>query len=128
MGRMILSVVAGFATWSAVWLICNLLVSTAIPDAFGEDDLSPSPGVLVLLLGVAIVCSLVGGFVTARLSRAKPVRNAVLLGVLLLAVGIFEEAQLWDAMPAWYHLIFLASLLPGAYVGARLRPKPGAAA
>jgi hypothetical protein len=40
--------------------------------------------------------------------------------VLLLVVGIYFQSQYWHVMPLWYHLIFLALLIPMCFVGARL--------
>jgi hypothetical protein len=38
--------------------------------------------------------------------------------VLQLGLGIFFQAQYWQLMPLWYHLPFLALLLPGNVYGA----------
>ncbi len=121
MGRTILSIIIGFVTWSVLWLLSNAVVAAISPEAFGDDDLSVSPVVLVVFLILALVFSVAAGFLTASISRAKPVRNALALGVLLLAVGIGMQSQYWEAVPLWYHLIFLVLLLPGAYAGGRLR-------
>ena len=34
------------------------------------------------------------------------------LTVLQLGIGIFAEVSYWELMPVWYHLVFLALLVP----------------
>jgi hypothetical protein len=38
-----------------------------------------------------------------------------------LAVGSAFEASYWDMTPVWYHLVFLALLVPTTVLGGRLR-------
>jgi hypothetical protein len=42
------------------------------------------------------------------------------LAAVLLLVGIFVEIQYWNVMPVWYHLIFLAVLVPATLWGGRI--------
>jgi len=37
--------------------------------------------------------------------------------MLLLVAFIPEHVSLWDKFPVWYHLTFLASLVPLTYLG-----------
>jgi len=43
------------------------------------------------------------------------------LGVLQLAIGISFEVSYWAMLPVWYHLVFLALLLPGNVLGGAVR-------
>ena len=117
--RNILSVVAGFVVWTVLWLASNAAVTAAVPNAFGEDGATDSAGILVLFLVLSVVFSIVAGYLCVRLARKKPMRYALILGVLLLAVGIFVQIQFWDVMPVWYHLLFLTLLIPGVLIGAK---------
>jgi hypothetical protein len=47
--------------------------------------------------------------------------HAIALGAALLAIGILVQSQYWQLLPVWYHVIFLAGLLPVSLLGARLR-------
>jgi uncharacterized protein (DUF983 family) len=42
------------------------------------------------------------------------------MGTILLLVFIPEHASLWNKFPLWYHVTFLASLIPLCMVGGRL--------
>ena len=120
MARNILSVLAGFVVWTVLWLASNAAIAAAVPSAFGEDGSTDNAAILVLFLVLSVVFSIVAGYLCARLARTKPMRLAWSLGVLLLAVGIFVQLQFWDLMPLWYHLIFLALLVPGTLLGAKM--------
>ena len=121
MKRSILSVLAGFAVWTVLWLASNAAIAAAVPSAFGEDGSTDSAGILVLFLAFSVVFSIVGGYVCVTLAREKPRQLALILGVVLLAVGIFVQIQFWDVMPLWYHLLFLVLLIPGVLIGAAMR-------
>ncbi len=121
MVRNILSVLAGFAVWTVLWLTSNAAMAAAVPSAFAADGSTNSAGMLVLLLVFSVVFSIVAGYLCAMLARQKPMRLAWILGVLLLVVGIVVQLQFWDVMPLWYHLIFLALLLPATLFGAKIQ-------
>jgi hypothetical protein len=43
------------------------------------------------------------------------------LAVLQLLLGIGFEASAWNLMPVWYHLVFLALIIPATVMGGRKR-------
>jgi hypothetical protein len=46
---------------------------------------------------------------------------------LLLATGLGVQSSAWSQLPVWYHLAFLALLIPGCLGGMRLAPRPATA-
>ncbi|MGD2109159.1 MAG: hypothetical protein PVI86_07180 [Phycisphaerae bacterium] len=120
--RSIVSIVAGFVVWSVLWLVAGQVALGVAPAAFGENGATSHGGVLGGLLVASVICSLIGGLTVALIVRRSVTGHAVVLGVVLLAVGVAVQAQSWDAMPVWYHLLFLVLLLPLTVVGAQLRP------
>lgn len=119
--RSILAVLAGFLTWTVLWLTSNAAIAAALPDAFRADGSTDSAGILLVILLLSVVFSLIAGYVAAIVARRAIMKHALALGLLQLAVGLFVQIQYWNLMPLWYHLSFLALLLPGILVGARLR-------
>lgn len=117
--RNILSVLAGFVLWSALWLSANQALIAA--NAVGEDGATSSVPVLLLIIALSVVISVLSGYVTAALAREKAQKSALSLGALLLAVGIFVEATTWNLLPVWYHLGFLVLLIPAVQVGSKMR-------
>ena len=43
------------------------------------------------------------------------------LGILQLVLGLAVTVGAYASAPLWYHLVFLALLIPGNVIGARLR-------
>jgi hypothetical protein len=48
-------------------------------------------------------------------------RASLWLGLILLGVGMFVQAQYRYLMPLWYHLLFLLLLVPACMIGGQLR-------
>ncbi len=117
--RSILSVLAGFALWTVLSLASNAALAAAVPGVFREDGSTDSVGMLLLILVFSVVFSVIAGYVTALLAREKRKQHELALGLALLAVGIFVQIQYCDVMPVWYHVSFLAFLVPGVLLGAR---------
>ena len=81
---------------------------------------SPNPRVCCGVLALSVVCSLAGGFVSAKIDKVTSGRAALWLGVALVATGAFVQFNVWQQMPVWYHVIFLAALIPATLHGSRL--------
>ena len=126
MKRIVLAVIAGFALWSVLWLVVNASSAALAPGAFNEDGTTDSATVLLVVLILSIACSVGSGVLTAAIARTPSLGPAWVLGGLLLAVGVFFQVQYWDAMPLWYHIPFLALLIPGTLIGARFRSNKAA--
>ena len=113
----ILSVVAGYVTWTVVFLGG----SAGLRAAFGldADGATSDVGILLAYLLLSIVASLAAGVVTAKLAPRLPMRHVWILAALLLATGIPVQMTSWELLPAWYHLMFLAALVPVTVLGGR---------
>jgi MFS family permease len=118
--RTVLAIVAGFAVWSVLWLAANTAVTSISPDSFSDAGVTQSPGILLVFLAASLVCSLASGYTAGKIAPGAARRNALLLGVVLLAVGIFVESQYWSLVPLWYHGIFLIALIPVTLAGSRM--------
>lgn len=119
--RSILAVLAGDIIWTGLWLMTNAIVAAIAPASFGVDGSINSAGILFLILVLSVAISVAAGYSTARLARVNELTHALALGIVLLVIGIFVQSQYWDALPVWYHLSFLALLIPAAWLGGKLR-------
>lgn len=112
------AVVVGYALWTALWLGGNALFFSELAAKAQAGEAITSAGTLLWVLLLSLVCSLAAGAVVGAISRSKA---AVLTaGVLLLLTGIAVQASAWSLMPVWYHLVFLALIVPVVLVGGRL--------
>ena len=121
MTRIVLSVFVGFAVWSLLWLTANASSVVLVPEAYNEDGSTDSAFLLLVFLILSFAFSIGSGFLTAALARTRSLAPTWTLGGLLSAVGLLVAIQYWETMPLWYHIPFLALLIPGVLVGAKIR-------
>ena len=120
MANTLLSVVAGYITWTVVFLGGSAGIRAAFASAHTPDGGTTSAGVLLAYLALSGLASVLAGFVAARLSKGHVLRHLLILAGLLLATGIPVQISVWNTLPVWYHLAFLGALAPLTWVGGRL--------
>jgi hypothetical protein len=123
--RSVLAVVAGFAAWSALWLVGTVGVQTALASRIRPDQSTDDALVCSLLILLSVVCSMLAGWVTALVDQRRWFGASCAQALVLLAVGIAVEVATWKMLPAWYHVVFLILLVPATLAGARLRQRGG---
>ena len=122
MKPIVLGALGGYLVWSVLWLVFNALALTLFPavDAeFQETQAVSDTLYLALLLAASVVCSLAAGRVASMVGKQKAQQAVLWLAGLLLLTGIGVEAGSWNAMPVWYHLVFLVLLVPACLLGAQ---------
>jgi|ERR1043166_1650905 hypothetical protein len=132
MGRIILGVIVGFIAWSIIWVGGDEAIAKVLPDwygmhkiafekaAFNGTPFEASSSVLLFKLLHSVITSLISGYLAAIVANENR-RTTLFLGILLLAVGIAVEVSIWSLLPAWYHIIFLALLIPVTIAGGKLK-------
>ena len=119
MRRKIAGVVCGLVAWIVVATILNWLMRLGWP-GYAEAE-APMTFTLPMLLGrlaVGGLASVAAGAVLAWIAK-RDGSAAIVLGIVLTVMFLPVHYQLWDKFPAWYHVVFVASLLPLALLGAR---------
>ena len=71
---------------------------------------------------IGAVSSLGAGFVAAWITNRNGLATKALAAILLV-LFIPLHYSIWDRFPAWYHLVFLGSLVLVTLLGATLRPR-----
>ncbi len=124
MKKIIFGVLAGLVTWIVVASIGNRLLRVGIAGYTDvEATMAFTQPMLIARLVLGAVSSLVAGYVMAWTSGSSSAGTKVLAGVLLL-LFVPMHIALWTKFPAWYHLVFLASLVLLTFGGAKLRVLP----
>lgn len=116
--RTMSAIILGYIVWTALWLLGNAGLGAAgiVPkDTSMRIDSTVS---LCALLALSVASSLVAGLVARTISRRGPKLAAGILAILLLATGVAVQRSLSALMPMWYHVTFLALLIPVTWVGA----------
>ena len=118
--RAVIGVIAGYVTWSVVWFVGNRLLFAEAAEVVGAGEPYTRTGPLLGVLVLSIVCSLAAGAVAAKISQSKGWGTVAVMAVLLLITGIVVQASVWSLMPVWYHVVFLALIIPVCQVGSWL--------
>jgi hypothetical protein len=87
--------------------------------ANGEPMMDTGP----VLLEAAYVAlfAIAGCWLAARLAPSRPMRHALVLGLLGLAFNVVGAIATWGQRPDWAMLLNLALVMPYAWLGGRLR-------
>ena len=113
-------VVAGLVAWIAIASVCNFALRISWPAyAAVEKAMTFTLGMLVARLLFGALASMGAGVAVAWIAKRNRIASASLV-VLLLAMFIPAHYMLWDKFPAWYHLVFLASLVLCPLLGTML--------
>jgi len=98
-----------------------LLHATGIFPPWGQPM---SDSLFLLAFAYRIVYGIAGGYITARLAPGKPVKHAVLLGVVGFVLSLGGAAATWDRGPEfgpkWYPLALIVIAIPTAWLGGKL--------
>ena len=120
MKRATLGVVAGLAVWVAIATVAGRIMRAAWPAyASVADAMTFTLPMMFWRLAIGALATLSAGWVTAIVAP-RSILARLITGALLLVVFIPEHIMLWDTFPVWYHLTFLVSLVPLAYVGGKV--------
>ena len=123
MGRATGAVVAAFLLWTVLWLGFAVAMQAALPDLVDPATPVTHTGVLLGYIAYSFVISVLAGYVCAAV-RGTPATGTVrAFALVLLVVGIGFEVSAWALTPAWYHLVFLALLVPATLWGGALRER-----
>ena len=120
MGRTIGSVVAGVVLWGVLWNGGNAGLGASGLITVGEPI-----GAVPVLLGLIVYSaglSVLAGYVSAVIKGMPDAMTAVkILAATNLLIGIVVEVMYWSLMPAWYHIVFLALVVPMTLQGGRMK-------
>jgi hypothetical protein len=128
MKKTIAGVVLGLIAWIVVATIGNRLLRAGLAGyAEVETTMAFTQSMMVARLLLGAVSSLCAGYVAAWTAGSREA-VAKALALVLLAIFIPLHYALWAKFPAWYHVVFLTSLVVLSAIGATLRGSPRASA
>ncbi|HEY0997420.1 MAG TPA: hypothetical protein VGD77_15605 [Gemmatimonadaceae bacterium] len=117
------AIVGGFVFIGALSFGFDAVVRATMPNAFDASGGTSSVPVLLMVIGYVAIAAIAGCYLCARLAPSRPMRHALILGVLGLLFNIAGTWQLWNSYPAWYHAVSLLLVLPYAWLGGWLRER-----
>lgn len=132
MVRIILGIVVGFIVWSILWVGSDQVLISVSRGWYGAHQFefekamfnqtlfTADNTILIMHLVRSVIISLMAGFIAAFIANENKKTNLI-LGVLLLAFGLFIQIMAWNYLPIWYHFLFLFLLIPVTIAGGKLR-------
>jgi hypothetical protein len=119
--RLIAGLVGGCASALAIAIVGFWALRTAWPEyAAAEPAKAYTLGMLFARLGIAAALT-IGAACVATLVAGDNGRAAWCLGGLFVLVSLPSHLYyIWDDYPAWYHFVYLLSLIPIAGYSGRL--------
>src|SRR6266849_9063499 len=122
-GRSIGAVLAGFA--AVVILSLGADVAMHATGVFPPLGQTMSDAHLLLATVYRTAFAIAGTYLTARLAPDRPMRHAMVGGVIGLVLSTVGAVVTWNMGPAfgphWYPLALIATALPCAVVGGKIR-------
>ena len=123
--RSIVAVVVGFLVIGALAFGTGRLVQATWParaDAAGTPTTTLM--MLVQLLYVGVYATF-GCWLAGRLAPSRPMRHALVVGVLGLALNVPSALVLRDTAPAWYLAAGVLTTMLWAWLGGRIAERQG---
>jgi hypothetical protein len=115
--RSILAVLAGFITVFVLSVVTDAVLHAA--HVYPEGPLF-NTWLLLLAFGYRSVFTVLGGYVTAKLAPQKPVKHAIILGVVGTIAGAAGTIAGWDLSSHWYPIALTVTAIPFTWLGAKL--------
>ena len=121
--RSIAALFAGFVVVVVLSLGTDLVLhATSVFPAWGEPM---SDALFLLATAYRTAYGVLGGYLTARLAPYAPMKHALAGGLVGLVLSTIGAVATWDKGPEfgphWYPLALVATALPCAWAGGRLR-------
>lgn len=125
MGRAIAAIVVAEVLWTVLWIGFTLGAQAAFPEVIDPEQPLTHAGALLVYVAYSVVISSLAGYVAAAVRGGNAMRTVWIFAWIQLAIGIGFEVSYWSMTPVWYHLVFLALLVPATVLGGRFRSGAG---
>src|SRR5881628_440411 len=115
--------------WAVVAGVLVIIVVTTLVDivlhatrVFPPMDQPINVALALLATSYRIVISVGGAWVTARLAPEKPMKHAMILGVVGVVLGLVGVVATWNLGlgPRWYPISLAVLAIPQCWVGGKL--------
>jgi hypothetical protein len=123
MMRSIGAVALGFFLIGVLAIGTDAALRSAIPQHFGPGGRVDDVGLLLFMQLYVFAYATFGCWLAARLAPSRPMRHALILGVLGLVFNVAGTVAMWHTAPAWYHVVALSLVMPAAWLGGWIRER-----
>lgn len=119
--------IGGVLAGMLVGIVLSIGTDTALRAVglFAPLGQSMAGSLFLLAAAYRTVYGILGSYITARLAPDRPMTHALVLGAAGLVVSILGTVMTWDKGPEfgpkWYPFALVATAMPCAWAGGRLR-------
>jgi MFS family permease len=116
------AVIAGLAALAILSILTDtVLQKTGVmkTEPFVENPV----WLIALIVLYRMIFSTFGCYLTARLAPRKPMKHAMILGVIGVVLTIVGLIAMWDIPPRWYPISLIVLTLPAAWLGGKMATK-----
>ena len=115
--------------WAVIAGVLVIIVVTTLVDiamhtigVFPPMDQPIDDALALLATSYRIVITIGGAFLTARLAPDKPMKHAMILGIVGTVLGVVGVVATWNRGlgPRWYPIALAVLAIPQCWVGGRL--------
>ena len=114
--RSFLAILAGFATMAVLVTVATTAITKSLPRLIGQPD-HPRRRYLLLNLAYSAAFAASGGYVTAIVAKADPLRNILMLAIVILLLSALSALQLRGKQPIAYQLALIVLTPVAALAG-----------
>ena len=113
------AVIAGFAA-----LVILSVITDGVLEKMGVMKTEPFAENPVWLIAIIVLYRTIfntfGCYLTARLAPNKPMKHAIILGIIGVVLTIVGLIAMWDTPPRWYPISLIVLTLPAAWLGGKI--------
>lgn len=116
------AVVAGFFALVILSIIMDSILEKAgimKTDPFVENPV----WLIAIIILYRTIFNTFGSYLTARLAPNKPMKHAIILGVIGVVLTVVGLVVAWDIPPRWYPISLIILTLPAAWLGGKMAIK-----
>ncbi len=119
--RSIVAIVVGFFAVALLSVVTDMILEKI---GFFPPLAQPNAYVWWMLFIAFIyrtIFTVVGGYITAKLAPSKPVKHAVILGVIGMVFATLGTVANWDKGAQWYPILLILISVPSTWFGGKLQ-------
>ena len=124
--RSVAAVVAGFLTIGVLAFGTGKLMQASSPAQFDASGIPTTTLMMIVQLLYVGVYATFGCWLAGRLAPSHPMRHALAVGVLGLALNIPSAVVLWNSHPGWYLATGILTTVLWAWLGGHIAERQAA--
>ena len=117
--KSVIAIIVCFMVGALLCIITDILLDK-IGYMKAESFKENSPWVILVVIIYRFIYNVIGCYVAAAMAPARPMRHAMIIGVIGLVLGTLGSIVMWDKAVAWYNISIILISVPCAYIGGQL--------